>query len=204
MQNNDDAILTAALREFFGIDDDNYSVSSIQPPRCGFSAGFLFTPVQNRQRLNPNDVIAPKQEQSVPNGNQEMANKINELYNELNQKERDLGETRKALRSLQETLLDFRRRAEHAEQDAAAARKSYSDLSAEYNKLLDSHRAVKAALNAAKNQTVYTASNQPPVASLDLAFPGTKDKTVVSTPDVDAISNPISEAEAIINQFLGA
>ena len=126
--------------------------------------------------------------------NQEMANKINELYNELNQKEHDLGETRKALRSLQDTLLDFRRRAEHAEQDAAAARKSYNELSAAYNKLLDSHRAVKAALNAAKNQT--------PVASADLAFPGTKDKTAVSTPDVDAIDIPLSTAEDIINTLL--
>lgn len=134
--------------------------------------------------------------------NQEMANKINELYNELNQKEKDLGETRKALRSLQETLLDFRRRAEHAEQDAATARKSYNELSAEYNKLLACHRAVKATLRAAKNQTVYTASNHPPVASVDLAFPGAKDKTVVQTPDVDAIDIPLSAAEDIINHVL--
>lgn len=140
-----------------------------------------------QRRVNPETPNA-----ATPN--QEMANKINELYNELNQKEHDLGETRKALKRLQETLLDFRRRAEHAEQDAAAARKSYNELSAEYNKLLYRHRAVKAALNAAKNQT--------PVESVDLAFPGTKDKTVVSTPDVDAIDIPLSAAEDIINKLL--
>jgi hypothetical protein len=61
---------------------------------------------------------------------------------------------------------------------------------------------VKAALNAAKNQTVYTASNQHPFASADFAFPGTKDKTVVSTPDVDAIDLPLSEAENIIDTLL--
>lgn len=109
MQNNDDAILTAALREIFGIDDENYSVSSIQPPRGGVPAGFLFTPVQNRPRLNPNDVIAPKQEQSVPNGNQEMANKINELYNEINLKDKDLKEARETIKQLQQNILDFRK-----------------------------------------------------------------------------------------------
>ena len=156
------------------------------------------TPMDYHQYRRMNADLAQRRvNPETPNAatsNQEMANKINELYNELNQKERDLGETRKALRSLQETLLDFRRRAEHAEQDAAAARKSYNELSAEYNKLLDRHRAVKAALNAAKNQT--------PVASADFAFPGTKDKTVVSTPDVDAIDIPLSAAEDIIDKVL--
>lgn len=156
------------------------------------------TPMDYHQYRRMNAGLAQRRvNPETPNAataNQEMANKINELYNELNQKEKDLGETRKALRSLQETLLDFRRRAEHAEQDAATARKSYNELSAEYNKLLASHRAVKATLRAAKNQT--------PVASVDLAFPGTKDKTVVQTPDVDAIDIPLSAAEDIINHVL--
>ena len=164
------------------------------------------TPMDYQQYRRMNASLAQRRvNPETPNAatsNQEMANKINELYNELNQKEHDLAETRKALRSLQDTLLDFRRRAEHAEQDAAAARKSYNELSAEYNKLLYRHREVKAALKAAKNQTVYTASNQSPVASADLAFPGTKDKTVVSTPAVDAIDIPLSAAEDIINQML--
>lgn len=156
------------------------------------------TPMDYHQYRRMNADLAQRRvNPETPNAatpNQEMANKINELYNELNQKEHDLGETRKALRSLQETLLDFRRRAEHAEQDAATVRKSYNELSAEYNKLLASHRAVKATLNAAKNQS--------PVASADFAFPGTKDKTVVSTPDVDAIDIPLSAAEDIINHVL--
>ena len=164
------------------------------------------TPMDYHQYRRMNADLAQRRvNPETPNAatsNQEMANKINELYNELNQKDRDLGETRKALRSLQDTLLDFRRRAEHAEQDAAAARKSYNELSAEYNKLLDSHRAVKAALNAAKNQTIYTASNHPHVASADFAFPGTKDKTAVSTPEVDAIDLPLSAAENIIDTLL--
>lgn len=164
------------------------------------------TPMDYNQYRRMNADLAQRRvNPETPNAatsNQEMANKINELYNELNQKERDLVETRKALRSLQETLLDFRRRAEHAEQDAATARKSYSDLSAEFNKLLDSHRAVQATLRAAKNQRVYTASNQHPVASVDFAFPGTKDKTAVSTPEVDAIDIPLSEAENIIDTLL--
>ena len=62
------------------------------------------------------------------------------------------------------------------------------------------HRLLLA--KAAKNQTVYTASNQSPVASADLAFPGTKDKTVVSTPAVDAIDIPLSTAEDIINKVM--
>lgn len=164
------------------------------------------TPMDYQQYRRMNASLAQRRvNPETPNAatpNQEMANKINELYNELNQKEHDLCETRKSLKRLQETLLDFRRRAEHAEQDAATVRKSYNELSAEYNKLLNSHRAVKAALQAAKNQTVYTASNQSPVASADFAFPGTKDKTVVSTPNVDAIDIPLSAAEDIINTLL--
>lgn len=163
------------------------------------------TPMDYNQYRRMNADLAQRrttQEKNNAASNQEMANKINELYNELNQKEKDLAETRKALRSLQGTLLDFRRRAEHAEQDAATARKSYSDLSAEVNKLLDSHRAVMATVRAAKNQRVYTASSQHPVASVDFAFPGTKDKTAVSTPEVDAIDIPLSEAENIIDTLL--
>ena len=156
------------------------------------------TPMDYPQYRRMNASLAQRRvNPETPNAatsNQEMANKINELYNELNQKEHDLAETRKSFKRLQESLLDFRRRAEHAERDAAAARKSYNDLSAAYNKLLDSHRAVKAALNAAKNQS--------PVASADLAFPGTKDKTVVSTPAVDAIDIPLSTAEDIINKVM--
>ena len=139
MQNNDDAILTAALREIFGIDDDNYSVSSIQPPRGGFPAGFLFTPVQNKPRLNPNDVIAPKQEPSCPNGNQEMANKINELYNELNQKDKDLKEARETIKQLQQNILDFRKRTETAEMNAKRFLASHNELSAAYNGLVEKY-----------------------------------------------------------------
>lgn len=134
-------------------------------------------------------------------GNQEMANKINELYNELNQKDKDLRETRKALRSMQETLLDFRRRAENAERDAATVRKSYSDLSAEYNNLLNRHRAVKASLKAAQNNKVYMSSSPFTVASFDSARAG-QDRHVER--EVDAIDIPLSAAEEIIRRIQGS
>lgn len=139
-------------------------------------------------------------------GNLEMANKINELYNELNQKDKDLRETRKALHSLQETLLDFRRRAENAERDAATVRKSYSDLSAEYNNLLNRHRAVKASLKAAQNNSVYKSSNPFTVASFDPAVPGgdVHRAQVIKPKEVDAIDIPLSAAEEIIRRIQGS
>lgn len=202
MQNNDDAILTAALREMFGIDDDNYSVSSI-----GYPAGFLFTPVQNKPRLNPNDVIAPKQEQSVPNGNQEMANKINELYNELNQKDKDLKEARETIKQLQQNILDFRKRAETAELNAARTLTSHNELSARFNNLVEKYNKLKLEHKVVTDKVEYLlkriGSEQNDLTyGVDLGFEE-GDKHVEPNQDVDAISNPLSEAEAIINQFRG-
>lgn len=157
---------------------------------------------------HPSEWKAPHLRQTQNEGasktNQEMANKINELYNELNQKDKDLKEAQETVRRLQGEVRRFRQRAEEAEQKAATTLSSYNGLAAEFNNLLERHRAVKAALRAAKNQTVYTASNQSPVASVDFAFPGTKDKTVVHTPDVDAIDIPLSAAEEIIRKIQGA
>lgn len=199
---NDDAILTAALREIFGIDDENYSVSSIQPPRGGFPAGFLFTPVQNMPRLNPNDVIAPKQEQSVPNGNQEMANKINELYNELNLKDKDLKEARETIKRLQQNILDFRKRAETAEMNATHTLAIHNELSARFNSLVEKYNKLKLEHKAVTDKVEYLlkrigSEQNDLICGVDLGFKeGDK--------HVDAISTPLSEAEAIINQFRGA
>lgn len=198
---NDDAILTAALREIFGIDDENYSVSSIQQPRGGVPAGFLFTPVQNRPRLNPNDVIAPKQEQPVPNGNQEMANKINELYNELNLKDKDLKEARETIKRLQQNILDFRKRAETAEMNASRTLTSHNELSARFNGLVEKYNNLKLEHKVMTDKVEYLikriGSEQNDLTyGVDLGFKeGDK--------HVDAISTPLSEAEAIINQFRG-
>lgn len=198
MQNNDDAILTAALREMFGIDDDNYSVSSI-----GYPAGFLFTPVQNKPRLNPNDVIAPKQEQSVPNGNQEMANKINELYNELNQKDKDLKEARETIKQLQQNILDFRKRAETAEMNSKRVLASHNELSAAYNGLVEKYNKTTLKLHEANKKVDSLIKQIDLTYGVDLGFKE-GDKHVEPNKDVNAISNPLSEAEAIINQFQGA
>ena len=208
MQNENDAILTAALREIFGIDDENYSVSSIQPPRGGVPAGFLFTPVQNRQRLNPNDVVAPKQEQSVPNGNQEMANKINELYNELNQKDKDLKEARETIKQLQQNILDFRKRAETAEMNASHTLTSHNELSARFNNLVEKYNKLKLEHKVVTDKVEYLlkrigSEQNDLICGVDLGFKE-GDKHVEPNKDVDAISIPLSEAEAIINQFRGA
>ena len=202
MQNENDAILTAALRDIFGIDDENYSVSSI-----GYPAGFLFTPVHNRQRLNPNDVIAPKQEQSVPSGNQEMANKINELYNELNQKDKDLKEARETIKQLQQNILDFRKRTETAEMNAKRVLASHNELSAAYNGLVEKYNKTTLKLHEA-NKKVDSLIKQIDTEQNDLTYGvdlGVKggDRHVEPNKDVDAISIPLSEAEAIINQFRG-
>lgn len=211
MQNEDDAILTAALRDIFGIDDENYSVSSIQPPRGGFpderNPFFVFAPVQNRQRLNPNDVIAPKQDQSVPNGNQEMANKINELYNELNQKDKDLKEARETIKQLQQNILDFRKRAETAEMNARHTLNSHNELSAAYNGLVEKYNKTTLKLHEA-NKKVDSLIKQIDTEQNGLTYGvdlGVKegDRHVEPNKDVDAISIPLSEAEAIINQFRG-
>lgn len=207
MQNEDDAILTAALREIFGINDENYSVRSIQPPRGGFPAGFLFTPVQNRQRLNPNDVPAPKQEQSGSNGNQEMANKINELYNELNQKEKDLNEARETIKQLQQNILDFRKRAETAEMNAKRVLASHNELSAAYNGLVEKYNKTTLKLHEVHKKVdsmikrIDTKQNDL-TYGVDIGFKE-GDRHVEPNKDVDAISIPLSEAEAIINQFRG-
>ena len=203
MQNENDAILTAALRDIFGIDDENYSVSSI-----GYPAGILFTPVQNRQRLNPTDVIAPKQEQSVPSGNQEMANKINELYNELNQKDKDLKEARETIKQLQQNILDFRKRTETAEMNAKRVLASHNELSAAYNGLVEKYNKTTLKLHEA-NKKVDSLIKQIDTEQNDLTYGvdlGFKegDKHVGPNKDVDSISIPLSEAEAIINQFQGA
>ena len=207
MQNNDDAILTAALREIFGIDDENYSVSSIQPPRGGFPAGFLFTPVQNTQRFRPADMLAPRQEQSGFSGNQEMANKINELYNELNQKDKDLKEARETIKQLQQNILDFRKRAETAEMNSKRVLASHNELSAAYNGLVEKYNKTTLKLHEA-NKKVDLMIKQIDTEQKDLTYGvdlGFKegDKHVEHNKDVDAISIPLSEAEAIINQFRG-
>ncbi len=202
MQNNDDAILTAALRDIFGIDDENYSVSSI-----GYPAGFLFTPVQNRQRLNPNDVVAPKKEQSGANGNQEMANKINELYNEINLKDKDLKEARETIKQLQQNILDFRKRAETAEMNAKRVLASHNELSAAYNGLVEKYNKTTLKLHEA-NKKVDSLIKHIDAEQTDLTYGvdlGFKegDRHVEHNKDVDAISIPLSEAEAIIKQFRG-
>ena len=207
MQNENDAILTAALREIFGIDDENYSVSSIQPTREGFPAGILFTPVQNRQRLNPSDVIAQKQEQSGVNGNQEMANKINELYNEINLKDKDLKEARETIKQLQQNILDFRKRAETAELNAARTLTSHNELSARFNNLVEKYNKLKLEHKVVTDKVDYLlkriGSEQNDLTyGVDLGFEE-GDKHVEPNQDVDAISIPLSEAEAIINQFRG-
>lgn len=207
MQNENDAILTAALREIFGIDDENYSVSSIQPTREGFPAGILFTPVQNRQRLNPSDVIAQKQEQSGANGNQEMANKINELYNEINLKDKDLKEARETIKRLQQSILDFRKRAETAEMNAARTLTSHNELSARFNNLVEKYNNLKLEHKEVTDKVEYLlnriGSEQNDLTyGVDLGFEE-GDKHVEPNKDVDAISIPLSEAEAIINQFRG-
>lgn len=207
MQNENDAILTAALREIFGIDDENYSVSSIQPTREGFPAGILFTPVQNRQRLNPSDVIAQKQEQSGVNGNQEMANKINELYNEINLKDKDLKEARETIKQLQQNILDFRKRAETAELNAAHTLTSHNELSARFNNLVEKYNKLKLEHKVVTDKVDYLlkriGSEQNDLTyGVDLGFEE-GDKHVEPNNDVDAISIPLSEAEAIINQFRG-
>lgn len=207
MQNENDAILTAALREIFGIDDENYSVSSIQPTREGFPAGILFTPVQNRQRLNPSDVIAQKQEQSGVNGNQEMANKINELYNEINLKDKDLKEARETIKRLQQNILDFRKRAETAELNAAHTLTSHNELSARFNNLVEKYNKLKLEHKVVTDKVEYLlkriGSEQNDLTyGVDLGFEE-GDKHVEPNNDVDAISIPLSEAEAIINQFRG-
>lgn len=198
MQNENDAILTAALRDIFGIDDENYSVSSI-----GYPAGFLFTPVQNRQRLNPNDVVAPKKEQSGANGNQEMANKINELYNEINQKDKDLKEARETIKRLQQNILDFRKRAETAEMNSKRVLASHNELSAAYNGLVEKYNKTTLKLHEANKKVDSLIKQIDLTYGVDLGFKE-GDKHVEPNKDLDAISNPISEAEAIINQFLGA
>lgn len=208
MQNENDAILTAALRDIFGIDDENYSVGSIQPPRGGFPAGILFTPVQNRQRLNPNDVIAHKQEQSVPNGNQEMANKINELYNEINLKDKDLKEARETIKRLQQNILDFRKRAETAEMNASHTLTSHNELSARFNNLVEKYNKLKLEHKVVTDKVEYLlkriGSEQNDLTyGVDIGFKE-GDRHVEPNKDVDAISIPLSEAEAIINQFRGA
>jgi hypothetical protein len=207
MQNENDAILTAALREIFGIDDENYSVSSIQPTREGFPAGILFTPVQNRQRLNPSDVIAQKQEQSGVNGNQEMANKINELYNEINLKDKDLKEARETIKRLQQNILDFRKRAETAELNASHTLTSHNELSARFNNLVEKYNKLKLEHKVVTDKVEYLlkriGSEQNDLTyGVDLGFEE-GDKHVEPNQDVDAISIPLSEAEAIINQFRG-
>lgn len=207
MQNENDAILTAALREIFGIDDENYSVSSIQPPSGGFPAGILFTPVQNRQRLNPSDVIAQKQEQSGANGNQEMSNKINELYNEINLKDKDLKEARETIKRLQQNILDFRKRAETAEMNAARILTSHNELSARFNNLVEKYNKLKLEHKVVTDKVDYLlkriGSEQNDLTyGVDLGFEE-GDKHVEPNQDVDAISIPLSEAEAIINQFRG-
>lgn len=207
MQNENDAILTAALREIFGIDDENYSVSSIQQPRGGFPAGILFTPVQNRQRLNPSDVIAQKQEQSGANGNQEMANKINELYNEINLKDKDLKEARETIKRLQQNILDFRKRAETAELNAARTLTSHNELSARFNNLVEKYNKLKLEHKVVTDKVDYLlkriGSEQNDLTyGVDLGFEE-GDRHVEPNKDVDAISIPLSEAEAIINQFRG-
>lgn len=207
MQNENDAILTAALREIFGIDDENYSVSSIQTPRGGFPAGILFTPVQNRQRLNPSDVIAQKQEQSGVNGNQEMANKINELYNEINLKDKDLKEARETIKQLQQSILDFRKRAETAELNASHTLTSHNELSARFNNLVEKYNKLKLEHKVVTDKVEYLlkriGSEQNDLTyGVDLGFEE-GDRHVEPNKDVDAISIPLSEAEAIINQFRG-
>lgn len=207
MQNENDAILTAALREIFGIDDENYSVSSIQPTREGFPAGILFTPVQNRQRLNPRDVIAQKQEQSGVNGNQEMANKINELYNEINLKDKDLNEARETIKRLQQNILDFRKRAETAELNAAHTLTSHNELSARFNNLVEKYNKLKLEHKEVTDKVEYLlnriGSEQNDLTyGVDIGFEE-GDRHVEPNSDVDAISIPLSEAEAIINQFRG-
>ncbi len=207
MQNENDAILTAALREIFGIDDENYSVSSIQPTREGFPAGILFTPVQNRQRLNPSDVIAQKQEQSGVNGNQEMANKINELYNEINLKDKDLKEARETIKRLQQNILDFRKRAETAELNAAHTLTSHNELSARFNNLVEKYNKLKLEHKVITDKVEYLlkriGSEQNDLTyGVDFGFEE-GDRHVEPNKDVDAISIPLSEAEAIINQFRG-
>lgn len=207
MQNENDAILTAALREIFGIDDENYSVSSIQPTREGFPAGILFTPVQNRQRLNPSDVIAQKQEQFGVNGNQEMANKINELYNEINLKDKDLKEARETIKRLQQNILDFRKRAETAELNAAHTLTSHNELSARFNNLVEKYNKLKLEHKEVTDKVEYLlnriGSEQNDLTyGVDLGFKE-GDRNVEPNNDVDAISIPLSEAETIINQFRG-
>lgn len=211
MQNENDAILTAALRQIFGMDDENYSVSSIQPPRGGFSDErnpfFVFAPVQNRQRLNPSDVIAPKKEPSGANGNQEMANKINELYNEINLKDKDLKEARETIKRLQQNILDFRKRAETAELNASHTLASHNELSARFNSLVEKYNNLKLEHKVVTDKVEYLlkriGSEQNDLTyGVDIGFKE-GDKHVEPNNDVDAISIPLSEAEAIINQFRG-
>ena len=194
---NDPAI--EILSQFFGIPykelvrqiDSNPVTFKVTPPSADEYRGAI--PARNE----PTNAAV---------GNQEMANKINELYNELNQKDKDLREARESVRRLQDTLLDFRRRAEKAESDAATARKSYNDLAAQYNHLFDKYRSAKAALKAAQNNSVYKASNPFTVASFDPAAPGPDEyrEQVIKPKEVDAIDIPLSTAEEIIRRIQGS
>ena len=213
---NDDAILTAALREIFGLDEDNYTVGSIRPPRGDFHDArnpfFVFAPVQqNSQRFRPADMmLAPRQENKeppAPNGNLEMANKINELYNELNQKDKDLKEARETIARLQQNILDFRKRAENAEMNARHTLAAHNELSANFNGLVEKYNKLKLDHQAVNDKVEYLLkrikNEQEGLAySYDPAIKGGDQHKEYTSP-VDAISIPLSEAEEIINKFRG-
>lgn len=168
------------------------------------------TPVFIRMPSQPSEwnsqSTQPQPKVSAPPSNQEMANKINELYNELNQKDKDLREARESVRRLRDSVRDFRKRAEDAEMKAASTLTSYNTLSAEYNRLLDKHRAATAALKAAQNNSVYKSSSPFTVASFDPAVPGgdVHREQVINPKEVDAIDIPLSTAEEIIRRIQGS